>query len=915
MSLSTQRMRFTPIYHERLREQHGASSSSVKMAMDTNCHITTAMLDKAEADQTFKIPSPQKLKENRGIRGSGWTSRRSSFPKTDGYAGWLHLGRLTPVWSESLNGPMSQIIIDRSFKPTRDAVLPILYFQFDLDNAMPNTIFHYFKHLGLPVLEHRITQVEAFPKGSEERKEAKKDLYRSLNMTHPQPDPEIHSEALLIKKEMEDRYAGFVAGCKVKRIQDGKDPETWFAVALQIFYEDVESTMMLAARKAMDETFRIPHSCFFVADAIWVLNYRFAWLSIMEKLNEIAATSGCRFSFVPMTNGLGLSENECLLIQEACFSNLADADGNYRGWKEWFEKECFAVLNFSKFVFLDHKAKTLSLKTKQNLIDVNYARFWSSDPAQPKELNQWFNDPDRKNVRSIVNKPPPLIADEDEFNLWDFQGGFRVAQLPDVPDDFDSGAAVVTIIGCFRRLVGNNEEQLEYLLNYLACILQQPARKVQQYVAFYGGQGTGKTELVVNFWCRSMLGENNYVEFGSFKEMFEKHEVGWMGKSAVVVNEVEHGDFSSHYAKLKDFTGTISRRANEKCQSIISVDNYARVFMTSNCINAFAEKDTVARRAGLRAAGYHYRDIEDSLKTLRSDNAQRAFYDFLMARDISGWEPERDRLDNELLAGANQQLAFFAHEGKEAMMALSVTLDRMCEIMATFCNDGSRERTFLFPTQVMAQILKANKRFTEDKPDRQWEIIANKQMLAAIHELGNVIAKSDGQKYLPFKSKSGKGLKLRARGFFVNYLELKDKLAEKAASDRWDDVADLDVYAEKALAAIDGWVESLSEKWEHSNNPPRQLTSSSAKTARRVGSLIQVRDGSGALITETADLEEVNKALGEAYVTEHVDENGEEFRVLHHRGKELELNDWFRGDHWATKVEMIYPFYVRDRTA
>jgi hypothetical protein len=382
-----------------------------------------------------------------------------------------------------------------------------------------------------------------------------------------------------------------------------------------------------------------------------------------------------------------------------------------------------------------------------------------------------------------------------------------------------------------------------------------------------------------------------------------------MGKSAIVINEVEHSDFSSHYAKLKDFTGTISRRANEKCQSIISVDNYARVFMTSNCINAFAEKDTVARRAGLRAAGYHYRDVEGSLETLRSDNAQRAFYDFLMARDISEWEPERDRIDNELLAGANQQLAFFAHEGKEAMIALSVALDRMCEIVATFRPDGSRERIFLFPTQVVAMILKANKRFTEDKTDKAWEVIANKQMLAAIHELGDVIKKPDGPQYLPFHPKSGKGKKLRIRGFFVNYLELKDKLVEKSISDRWDDVADIDSYADKASSAIDEWMESLSEKWEHCNIPPRQLPASSTKSARRVGSLIQVRDGSGNVILETGDLEEVNKELGEAFVTET---NG--VRVLHHRGKELELNDWFGGDYWAAKVAMIYPFYVRDRT-
>lgn len=918
-----QRIRFTPIAHQRLLQQRGRNSIAQDQLIMCPPLLLKSIIHTAENNPDFNVGDLAKWRAQDGSSDHGmWRVARPKFPKVGGYSGYANLGRfhVIPSVKNAGNSAASSLITDHSLKAARDAIVPALYHQFDLDNAMPNVIFHYFKHLGLPVLDHRIQQVMDLPKGSPERREAKKQLYRSLNLTAEQPDPEIHVEALRIKADMEERYPGFVAGCRKKRVNDEKDPSTWFSVACQIFYEDVEAEIQLQAARDLATVFGWQSPSFFVADAVWVMKFKMGWISILEIINRAAAEHGAKFSFVEMDHGLQMSVED-IDEMEASMTGRARIDAtDYVEWKEWFEKECFGDKASSKFVVLDHDTKTFSLKSRKELIEVNYHQFWSSNTMVCiKELNRWFDDPQRKTVSRIVNKPPPLVANADEFNLWDFQGGFRASQLPDVPDDFNTGKAIDTIVGCFRRLVGNNEEQLDYLLNYLACQLQEPARKVQQYVAFYGGQGTGKTELVVNFWGRGIIGESNYVEYADLGQLFEKHEVGWMGRSAIIVNEVEHGDFSANYRRLKAFTGTISVKANEKCQSIVSVDNYSRIFMTSNCINAFAEKDMVSRRAGLRAAGYDYRDIPDSLATLRDDNAQRVFYDWLMDRDISEWEPERDRKDNELLAGANQRLAFFAHAGKEAELAMAVILDRVYEILGVFQPDGSRERTFRFPTQLMSRVLKANNRFNDTKTDGQWESIASNQIAAAAHDLKQGITKPDGtnKSYLPFRPKSGKGKPLRLRSWDVNYLELKDKLAEMAIKDRWDDVIDIDDFADKSLAAVEEWFNGLDEKWDHVVRPPRQLTAKPTLSARRVGGTgFEVRDSTGALILQTQDLEEVNKALGETYVSEHMDENGEVFRVLHRQstGKVLELNDWFGGEYWATKVALIYPDYVRDRT-
>lgn len=918
-----QRMRFTPIAHQRLLQQRGRNSIGQDLVVLVPPLLVNVIMHTAENNPDFNIGDPQKWRSGNALTEFGsWRVVRSKFPKVGGYEGYGNVGRFHVLPNARCQGrpEMASLITDPSLKAARDAIVPVIYHQFDLDNAMPNIIYHYFKHLGLPSLDHRIQQVMDLPKGSPERREAKKQLYRSLNLTAEQPDPEIHAEALRIKNDMEERYPGFVAGCRKKRSNDGKDPATWFSVACQLFYEDVESEIQLQASKELAAAFGFQSPSFFVADAVWVMKFRIGWASILEIINRAAAEHGARFSFVETQHGLQITDDQMQQLELELTGRDRSDNSDYGEWKTWFEKECFGDKASSKFVVLDHDRKTFSLKSKKELCEVNYHQFWSSNTMEAKKsLNIWFDDPNRKTISCIVNKPPPLVASDDEFNLWDFQGGFRASQLPDVPDDFNTGKAIDTIVACFRRLVGDDEEQLEYLLNYLACQLQEPARKVQQYMAFYGGQGTGKTELIVNFWGRGIIGESNYVEYSDLSQLFEKHEVGWMGKSAIIVNEVEHGDFTANYRRLKAFTGTISVKANEKCQSIVSVDNYSRIFMTSNCINAFAEKDMVSRRAGLRAAGYHYRDIPDSLATLRDDNAQRAFYDWLMGRDISEWEPERDRKDNELLAGANQRLAFFAHAGKEAEVAMAVILDRAYEILGVFQPDGSRERTFRFPTQLMARVLRANTRFNDTKSDGQWESIASNQIAAAAHDLKQGLSKPDGtnQVYLPFRPKSGKGKPLRVRCWVVNYLELKDKLAEMAIKDRWDDVIDFDDFADKSLAAVEEWLNDLGEKWEHAIHPPRQLTAKPTLSARRVGNTgFEVRDSTGALILQTQDLEEVNKALGETYVSEHVDEEGNEYRVLHRQstGKILELNDWFGGEYWATKVALIYPDYVRDRT-
>ena len=913
------RPRYTPVVHSRLLERRGKNRVTIQQHIQVPRVVQEVILDAApecwsgeSADGRLYV---SKWSEHGVTKGTFKSSRSVVARSVDGYGGYPNIGRFHHVRDTGASSyAMGKLMTERPM--SLKSILPYHYDQYDLDNAMPHVILHHFKHLRLPVIEERVAEIDGLSKTNPSRPELKYHLYRNLNMTSAEPDPEVHAEALRIKAEFEEMYPGFVSVCKQKRLAEGKDPALWFSVALQLFYEDFESEIQLKVSTALKKEYGLPEYHFIHCDAVFVIRCMADPDAVLDTINAVVAPYDIRYSRVPVDHSLlfGTGDYTGEQLEEEIRTALMSTRDDF---KTKIEQDCFALLSASKFVMLDHATKTFTLKTKRELEDVNYAQY-VGDKSDPGPLDLWFRSPDRLTYDRIVNKPPPLETLDGEFNLWDFQGGFRAAQLPDVPDDYDSGSAVQTIISCFRRLVGNEEAQLEYLLNYMACQLQEPARKVQQYVAFYGGQGTGKTELIVNFWGRKMLGENNYVEYADFQQFFEKHEVGWVGKSAIMINEVEHGDFSANYRRLKAFTGTISVKANEKNQSIISVENYSRIFMTSNCINAFAEKDTTARRAGLRAAGYHFRDIEGALETLRSDHAQRAFYDFLMARDISAWEPERDRLDSALLADSNNRIAFFAHTGKEALVTMACILDRAYQILGEAGEHGARLPQFAFPVQMLARALEKNNRFNENKSRSQWENIATSQLAAAIHDLGKegMQMPDEARRYLPFRPKSGKGAKLRLRVRLVDYLVLKHKLEEMAAEQRWEDVIDMDDFTTKALEGVEAWVAEVLERYDHTTLPT-SAPANAQMSAHRVGSQYEVRK-QGSVVLLTGDLEEVNKAMGEAYVGEYTDpETGKEFRVLHHQRikKDLELNDWYSGDHWATKVELRFPFYVRDRTA
>ena len=130
------------------------------------------------------------------------------------------------------------------------------------------------------------------------------------------------------------------------------------------------------------------------------------------------------------------------------------------------------------------------------------------------------------------------------------------------------------------QLCGGDAEHLDYLLKYIADIIQNP--EVKNPIAFIikGKQGTGK-----NVWLNAIgliLGLQHYISSANPKDFFGDYAEGFYHKLLVNMNECEGRDTFDFEGKIKSFITEDLITLNRKFCCPITILNLARVIIFTN---------------------------------------------------------------------------------------------------------------------------------------------------------------------------------------------------------------------------------------------------------------------------------------------------------------------------------------------
>lgn len=130
------------------------------------------------------------------------------------------------------------------------------------------------------------------------------------------------------------------------------------------------------------------------------------------------------------------------------------------------------------------------------------------------------------------------------------------------------------------NLVGNNEEEFYYFINWIGWQIQNPLKRLPTSIILQGEQGTGKTQF-----CELVLKKlfaSNFMEIGQ-TEINNDHNDFILGKQLIVANEVIHNDNKFLVPdKLKRYVTDEYLSINKKYKDTIYCRNFSQWIFVSN---------------------------------------------------------------------------------------------------------------------------------------------------------------------------------------------------------------------------------------------------------------------------------------------------------------------------------------------
>jgi len=303
----------------------------------------------------------------------------------------------------------------------------------------------------------------------------------------------------------------------------------------------------------------------------------------------------------------------------------------YPQMKAKFEETHFKVMNPAQYVRLHTRqdgTKTIQLGAE---LAMQYANLHTLEGEN--FINKWTKDETIRCYEALGFYPNPSKCPADEFNLY---GGFDVADVEPITPPPD----ISRILHQIHCLVAHNEEHYQYLIRWIAHLFQFPEVKALIYLIFNGPQGTGKD----SFWefVGSLMGAELYLPNARIEDdVCGRFNFISSRRLLIQCQEVSRDVAKKYKDKIKSLVTQTRGIYEDKGVKQVTFNSYERyVFTTNEDVPMFIEQGE-RRSCIFTPSAEHCRDTnywDTLIADYRNPAIQRAFYDYLMAIDLTGWD-------------------------------------------------------------------------------------------------------------------------------------------------------------------------------------------------------------------------------------------------------------------------------------
>jgi len=270
-------------------------------------------------------------------------------------------------------------------------------------------------------------------------------------------------------------------------------------------------------------------------------------------------------------------------------------------------------------------------------------------------IKEWIDDSKLKlynNMDFIPYNGTRNISDKtksDTFNLFNGYNPNINLVLDESYTNEKKQKILKPFLDLLYQMVGNEEKSFNYMVNYLAHLIQKPNERIPICVIFKSKQGIGKNLTFDTIG--NIIGKHHYITSSNPKDFFGDYAEGFYRKLLVNMNECEGKDTFDFEGKIKSFITEDTITLNPKFVRQTTISNFARAIIFTNKSNPVPiDVRSKDRRFVV------FQSTEEYLKTkygevfwsklaehFKKPEFIKILYDYLNNKDISKikWKEER----------------------------------------------------------------------------------------------------------------------------------------------------------------------------------------------------------------------------------------------------------------------------------
>ena len=285
------------------------------------------------------------------------------------------------------------------------------------------------------------------------------------------------------------------------------------------------------------------------------------------------------------------------------------------------------------------KNKKISIKIQETSVTETGDTITKNKTVNKTFHQVWSEDVDMREYREVIFHYNKLQIKSHQFHLFP---GFD--HLDNIPTDNMDWKPMFEHM---RSLVNYNESHFNYMLNWLAQLVQFPHILPHTTLIFISEEGVGK-DLFGDF-ISNTINEKYCHNTEKLELLCGKFDTVLGGKLLMIVNETNPVESRERIENIKFLTTAKQVTIEGKHKDPVKCTNYCRFMFFSNRLFAFPIEEGSRRPVLFKSSDKYLKEnigaqknkeYFTQLATIYSDvRYQKAFLKFLQSRDISNFAP------------------------------------------------------------------------------------------------------------------------------------------------------------------------------------------------------------------------------------------------------------------------------------